>query len=149
MWALALLATAMPMAVNDDLLAGAAANQHVAFELITSWGHSRTAQRGGSRPPGLWMMGGTLRLLKRSGRGVLHTDLAAAAAYTQGLDAAARVRCPTLLLLGEHDRMTPPAAAKALGEAITGAETIVLPGCGHIMMEEQPDRVLDALIELV
>lgn len=148
-WALALLATAMPMAVNDDLLAGAAANQHVAFELITSWGHSRTAQRGGSRPPGLWMMGGTLRLLKRSGRGVLHTDLAAAAAYTQGLDAAARVRCPTLLLLGEHDRMTPPAAAKALGEAITGAETIVLPGCGHIMMEEQPDRVLDALIELV
>jgi len=147
--ALALLATAMPMAVNDDLLAGADANQHVAFDLINSWGHSRSAHCGGARPPGLWMMGGTLRLLERSDRGVLHADLAAAAAYTQGLDAAARVRCPTLLLLGEHDRMTPPVAAKVLGEVIAGAEIVILPGCGHIMMEEQPDQVLDALIGMV
>ena len=34
-----------------------------------------------------------------------------------------RIACPVLLLLGSEDRMTPPAKAKALAEAIPGAMT--------------------------
>ena len=49
-------------------------------------------------------------------------------------------------MLGDRDAMTPPRAAKALAEAIPKSETVVLKGCGHMMMAEQPDQVLDALI---
>ena len=66
--------------------------------------------------------------------------------YTQGLDSAKTVQCPALLVLGDRDAMTPPKAAKALADAIPDSRTVVLKGCGHMMMAEQPDQVLDALI---
>jgi pimeloyl-ACP methyl ester carboxylesterase len=144
--AIALLGTSAPMPVTDALLAAAKADDHGAFDMVTLWGLSRDGQMGGNRAPGLWMTGGGLRLLEHSAPGVLYADLSACNDYTDGLASAAKVRCPALLLLGARDAMTPPRAAKALAEAIAESETIVLPGCGHMMMIEQPDQVLDALI---
>lgn len=144
--ALALLGTAAPMAVSDALLDAAKANDHGALDMVTLWGLSRGGQVGGNRAPGLWMTGAGLRLLERARPGVLHADLGACNAYKDGLAAARKVRSPTLLLLGARDVMTPPRAAKTLAEAIAGAKTVVLPDCGHMMMIEQPDQVLDALI---
>jgi len=63
--------------------------------------------------------------------------------------AAAQVRCPTLLLLGSRDLMTPLKVGKELAKAITGSRTTVIDGAGHAMMSEAPDAVLDALRELV
>ena len=143
---LALLGTAAPMPVSDALLAATKAGEHGAFDMVTLWGLSRDGQVGGNRAPGLWMTGSGVRLLERSAPGVLFADLTACNAYKDGLEAAKKIRCPTLLLLGERDAMTPPRAAKALGEAIAGSTTVVLAGCGHMMMVEQPDQVLDALI---
>ena len=143
---LALLGTSAPMPVTDALLAAAKAGDHGAFDMVTLWGLSRDGQVGGNRAPGLWMTGGGVRLLERSAPGVLFADLTACNAYKDGLEAAKKIRCPTLLLLGERDAMTPPRAAKALGEAIAGSTAVVLAGCGHMMMVEQPDQVLDALI---
>ena len=73
----------------------------------------------------------------------------AEAGYRDGLEAAPRVRCPVLLVLGREDRMTPPRAARALAEAIPSAQTVVLDACGHMSMTERPDRVLDALREAI
>jgi pimeloyl-ACP methyl ester carboxylesterase len=143
---LALLGTAVPMAVTDALLAAAKADDHDAFDMVNLWGLSRDGQVGGNRAPGLWMTGEGLRLLERAAPGVLYADLSACNAYQDGLASAAKVQCQTLLLLGERDTMTPPRAAKALAEAVAGAKTVVLPGSGHMMMIEQPDQVLDALI---
>ncbi len=56
------------------------------------------------------------------------------------------VRCPALLILGARDIMAPPRAAKELAEALPDVQTITLPGCGHSMMAEEPDAVLDALV---
>jgi pimeloyl-ACP methyl ester carboxylesterase len=144
--ALALLGTSVPMPVTDALLAAAKADDHDAFDMVTLWGLSRDGQVGGNRAPGLWMTGGGLRLLERSGPGVMYADLAACNDYKDGIASARTIQCPTLLLLGERDAMTSPRAAKALAEAIAGSETVVLAGCGHMMMVEQPDQVLDALI---
>lgn len=144
--ALALLGTAVPMPVTDALMSAAAANDHSAFDMVTLWGLSRDGQVGGNRAPGLWMTGGGLRLLERSAPGVIHSDLQACNAYADGLKAAEAVACPTVLVLGARDAMTPPRTAKALAEAIPDARTVVLEDCGHMMMVEQPDRVLDALI---
>jgi len=143
---LALLGTSVPMPVTDALLSAAEAGDHAAFDMVTLWGHSRDGQVGGNRAPGLWMTGGGLRLLERSGEGVMFSAMTACNDYAHGLDSAAEVRCPTLLVLGDRDAMTPPRAAKPLAEAIPGAKTVVLAGCGHMMMAEQPDQVLNALI---
>ncbi len=144
--ALALLGTAVPMPVADGLLSAAAADDHSAFDMVTLWGLSRDGQVGGNRAPGLWMTGGGLRLLERSAPGVMHKDLAACNAYTDGLETAKSVACPTALILGARDLMTPPRASQALAEALPDARTVVLEHCGHMMMVEQPDQVLDALI---
>jgi pimeloyl-ACP methyl ester carboxylesterase len=143
--ALALLGPAVPMAVNEALIDAARRNEHVALELINGWSHSAAHQLGGNRQPGLWMMGQSLRLLERTRPGVLHVDLAACSRYENGLAAAAKVRCPTLLLLGARDQMAPARNAAPLVQALQDARTVTLPGTGHAMMTEAPDAVLDAL----
>jgi pimeloyl-ACP methyl ester carboxylesterase len=145
--ALALLGAAPSMPVHPDLLAAAAADDPLAFELITSWGHGSTGHRGGNRAPGLWLLGGGERLLQRSKPGVLSCDLMACNAYTaaRGLEVAARVACPSLVLLGTQDRMTPAKAGRELAATIPGAQAVELADCGHMMMLEKPDETLDAL----
>ena len=142
---LALLGPAVPMAVSDALLDAAKADDHVAYELINGWSHSAPRQIGGNRVPGMWMTGDALRLMERSAPGVLYTDLSACNAYADGLGAAANVRCPTLVVLGQRDLMAPAKNAAALCEALAGVRVVTLAGAGHAMMAEQPDAVLDAL----
>jgi pimeloyl-ACP methyl ester carboxylesterase len=147
--AIALLGVAARMPVHPDLLALAAADDPAARDMVNVWAFGARAERGGSRAPGLWMIGGGRALLDRGNPGVLSTDLIACNAYDGAAAAAAGVSCPALLVLGERDRMTPAKAGHALAAAISGARTVVLPGGGHMMMVEQPDPVRDALAEVL
>jgi pimeloyl-ACP methyl ester carboxylesterase len=142
--ALALLGGALAIPVNGMLLDPAAANDHLAYDLLNVWGYGRRAQLGVHRMPGLWMMKGGLRIMERAAKGLLSTDLLATNAY-DGAGAAAAVSCPTLVVIGEKDMMTPAKAGRALVEAIPGAASVMFPGLGHIMLEEDPDATLDAL----
>ena len=142
---IALLGTAMPMAVSDDLLAAAKADDPAAFDMITIWGHSRAGQTGGNTAPGMWMTGNGMRLLERAAPGVLHADLKACNDFRLLEEQLSGIACPTLALSAARDLMTPRAAAEAVTSAIPGAEMITLANCGHMMMAEQPDKVLDAL----
>jgi pimeloyl-ACP methyl ester carboxylesterase len=143
--ALALLGIAARMPVHPDLLAAARADDHLAPELIVSWGYGPAGRVGGQPAPGLWLAGGGMRLLERAGQGVLATDLAACDAYDGAEEAAARVACPTLFLLGAEDRMAPPAKVRSLVKAIPGADSVILADTGHMMMVEQPEAVTAAL----
>ena len=118
----------------------------LAPELICDWGFGPAGHFGGHKAPGSWMLGHALRLLGASTGPRLHTDLAACNAYQDGLQAAAKVRCPTLVIAGAADRMTPARHGAKLAEAIEGAQLVALPACGHMMMVEQPDATLDALL---
>ena len=142
---IALLGTVVPMPVSDLLLDAARANDHVAYELINGWSYSAGRQLGGNQIPGMWMTGSALRLMERARPGVLHTDLTACHAYAGGLAAAAAVRCAALVIVGERDQMAPPKGAQALLATLAEARTVTLPGCGHALMAEEPDAVLDAL----
>ncbi len=146
---LALLGPAVPMAVSDDLLEAARRDDHVAFELINGWSHSADKQLGGNTIPGLWMTGVNMRLMERSLPGVLATDLNACRLYANGLEAAAAVRCPALVVMGSRDIMAPPKGAQALIAALADARVVTLADTGHALMAEQPDAVLDALRELL
>jgi pimeloyl-ACP methyl ester carboxylesterase len=143
---IALLGTAFPMQVSDTLLTAAGANDHSSLDMITIWGHSAEAQIGGNAVPGMWMTGSYLRLIERAKPGVLFTDLKACNDYRAGLESAARVTCPALLICGKRDVMTPARGAKALAGKLANSTTVTLDGTGHSLMTEQPDQVLDALI---
>ena len=144
--ALALLGVAAEMPVHPDLLAATRSNDPVAWDLIVSWGFGKPAHFGLNRAAGIWMQGGGRSLLARGPDDVLGLGMAACDAYKGGLGAAAKVTCPTFLVCGNRDQMTPPKAAAPLSAAIAGAQTVVIDGAGHMMMVEKPDETLDALI---
>ena len=141
---IALLSTAVPMTVSSQLLAAAAVNDHVAFELINSWSFSAKHLLGGNPWPGVWMTGNAMRLMERARPNVLHADLVACRDYTSGLRAAAAVECRSLVLLGARDIMTPAKAAREITATLRDVSVVTL-DCGHSMMSEEPDAVLDAL----
>ena len=142
---LAMVGTTVPMPVSDAILDAARADDHAAFDMLTQWGYSQAHQYGGNRNGGIWMIGSTLRLFERSGPGVLYNDMNACNSYTDGLARAAHVHCPTLLVLGEEDRLTPARSTRGLREALADAQVVVLPGAGHTIMVEEPNALLDAL----
>jgi pimeloyl-ACP methyl ester carboxylesterase len=143
---IALIGTASAIPVHKDLLGAARETPERAYAMMTAWAHGTDAKLGGNPAPGLWMTGGTLALLARNGPGVLHTDLAACAAWTSGPDAARRVECPALVVIAANDIMTPPKAGQELARLIAGGRSITAPGCGHMIPAEAPDAMLDALI---
>ncbi len=55
------------------------------------------------------------------------------------------IRCPTLILVGEHDSSTPQSVAYGLAEAIRGAKIAVIPDASHIVTIEAPAAVNEAL----
>jgi pimeloyl-ACP methyl ester carboxylesterase len=140
-----LVGAAAAMPVHADLLAAAQANSPDAIAMVSLWGLGAQASLGGNSAPGQWMLGGTQRLLEKTAPGVLHADLAACNAYAAGAEAAANVVCPAMLILGERDLMTPLKAGKALAALIPGAQTLVLPGAGHMLMTERPDAVAEGI----
>ncbi|MEO8305307.1 MAG: alpha/beta hydrolase [Betaproteobacteria bacterium] len=142
---IALIGPAAPMAVADALLDAAKRNDHLAYELITGWSYSAGKQLGGNRMPGVWLTGNAMRLMERTKPGVLHADLKACNDYAGGLAAAARVLCPALAIVGARDIMAPPKNAKELIGALPDVRAVDVPDCGHALMAEQPDAVLDAL----
>jgi pimeloyl-ACP methyl ester carboxylesterase len=59
----------------------------------------------------------------------------------------AAIGCPTLVLVGDADQLTPPERAQEIAAAIPGARLVVVPDSGHLSTLEQPERVNAALLE--
>lgn len=58
-----------------------------------------------------------------------------------------RIRCPTRVIVGEDDRITPPAVAEEMAAAIPAARLQVIPRAGHLAPMEEPDAVTATLRE--
>jgi pimeloyl-ACP methyl ester carboxylesterase len=43
--------------------------------------------------------------------------------------------------------MTPPRNSEVLARLIPGSRTVTIADCGHMLVAEQPDATLDALIQ--
>jgi pimeloyl-ACP methyl ester carboxylesterase len=96
----------------------------------------------------MWLRGASRSLMRQvlhaQGDPLLfHTDFTACNAYGGAEAAAARLRCPVHLVLGQADQMTRPSATAGLA-AFTRATVHKVPA-GHALMAEAPDAVLDAL----
>jgi pimeloyl-ACP methyl ester carboxylesterase len=59
----------------------------------------------------------------------------------------AAIACPTLVLVGDDDQLTPPALAREMAAGIRGARLVTIPQCGHLSTLERPQAVNEALVE--
>lgn len=146
---LALVGTAYPMKVSNALLDASLNEEQRAIDMVNIWSHTSIAHKPSCPGPGFYVMGGSQRLMQRISKmnpaKVFHTDFSACNAYANGEAAAKSVTCPTLLLLGKRDMMTPPKATALLRSTIAGNKVVEIDHCGHSLMAEQPDAVLDTL----
>ncbi len=146
---LAMVATAYPMKVSDALLDAAKNDEPKAIDMVNIWSHSSIAQKPACPGPGFYVMNGGLRLKQRISQinpaQVFYTDFSACNQYANGLQAAQSVKCPVLFLLGQRDQMTSPKSTASLMAAMPQARSVLVERCGHELMAEQPDQVLDEL----
>ena len=145
---LVLVGTAYPMAVSQALLDSARDNPFAAIDSVNAFSHSTMAAKPSHPGPGAWLHGANRALSRRmqAGQGEVNlflNDFQVCDRYRGGIEAAARVRCPATVIVGERDQMTLAKNANAIASALN-APTIVLPA-GHALMTEAPDAMLAAL----
>ena len=59
------------------------------------------------------------------------------------------VTVPTMIVVGEHDVMTPPSFSEAISESIFGSTLHIVQNCGHLPPIEKPREVAALLRELL
>lgn len=64
--------------------------------------------------------------------------LLAMAGRTDSSEALSRIDVPTLILVGEHDAVTPPTAAKSMHDVIPNSELYLISNAGHMSNLENP-----------
>lgn len=57
------------------------------------------------------------------------------------------IRCPTLVLCGLGDLLTPPEHSREIAAGVPGARLELLADCGHLLTLEQPARVNQILLD--
>lgn len=55
------------------------------------------------------------------------------------------ISCPTLVIVGANDILTPPELAREIADGISGAELKIIEDCGHLSAIEQPEAVSEAI----
>jgi len=145
---LVLLGAAYPMRVSDALLNTAREAPLRAIDMVNALSISTPASKPGYPGPGSWVHGSNRALMRRTQEGqtelnLFEHDFRLCDAYAGGTAAMDKVKCPSTLIVGERDQMTPPKAAKELAATLK-ARVIHVP-TGHHLMAEAPDAVLAAL----
>ena len=59
----------------------------------------------------------------------------------------AAIKCPTLVLVGDDDALTPPVLSREIADGIAGSRLVIVADCGHLSTMEQPEAVNKALVE--
>jgi pimeloyl-ACP methyl ester carboxylesterase len=57
-----------------------------------------------------------------------------------------QLRCPTLVMCGDSDQLTPPPHSAEIAQLVPGAELAMVPRCGHMLTMERPAEV-SAMLE--
>ena len=80
-------------------------------------------------------------MVRRAGPAALIRQNRAVMARADRRPRLAQVACPTLVLCGEADRLTPPEHSREIAQGVPGARLEIVPGAGHMLTMEQPARV--------
>jgi len=135
---LILLGAGARLRVHPDFLASSAnqVNYLTAVKMFIDWGFSPQA-------PSRLVELASQRMVESSPQ-VLYGDFMAC----DGFDVTKRlseIGCPSLVICGEQDRMTPLRYAQFLVDRIRDARLETIPGGGHMVMLEKPREVMDVM----
>lgn len=88
-----------------------------------------------------------LQLVLRAGAAQLVAQNRAVLSRRELRPALPSIACPTLVLCGDDDQLTPPERSREIADAIPGARLEVVADAGHLMTLEQPERVNALLLD--
>lgn len=87
-------------------------------------------------------------LSKAPDRGII-SGLVAMATRTDSTPSLSKIRIPTLLLVGEEDKVTPSSDSEVMAKAIAGSQMKILSKAGHLSNLENPQKFNDHLSEFL
>ncbi len=94
-------------------------------------------------------------VMARIGDGIRRTPVAGFAGCCQAIskvdlvERLKEIRCPVLVLVGEHDHGTPPHMAREIHANLPGSEFVVIPSASHLSNIEQPELFNRALLDFL
>lgn len=133
---LILLGSSARMPVAPALLAGLSDDPQSAIDVFTQ------NLYGPAAPPD--MVAATAEAYQQLDAQLLRNDLLACNAF-DARQQLGRIACPTLVLCGEEDRMTPLKFSVSLSTGLPNARMQSFPGAGHMLMLEAPAQVNAAM----
>lgn len=137
---LALVGTGARLPVMPALLENMEREPTAAIRLIVAYAYSHSAA------PQLRSAGAAAFM--RTNPQIFHADLLACHAFDVRTRLGA-VTCPTLVICGNEDRITPPKFSQYLYNSIAGSKLVMVPAAGHMVLLEQPEAVNTALSQFV
>lgn len=143
---LSLIATGAAIPVNEQLLQLAHNNKPAAVSAMLNWGFGESYQFGISQVPGLAPLAMVDQIMQQN---PLANDLAVCQAYLQGEISAQHITAPAQLIVGQHDRMTPLKAGRALAELLPNLHSKSELAAGHMLPIEESAACLTLLREFI
>ena len=131
------------MPVHPDLLELAQNGDSDAVKLMMKWGYEGSKKFIGGNP---------VEKIIQSPRDIseiLAIDLNACNNYSNGSEAAKVIDLPSLLILGELDKMVNLEAGKKFSNLIKNSTTHVIKGCGHMIMIEKAFEMREKILEFL
>ena len=131
------------MPVNKDLIDLASNGDSDAVKLMMKWGYEGSKKFIGGNP--------VERIIQtpRDITKILAVDLIACNNYSNGLDAAKALDCPTMFILGELDKMVNLEVGKKFSNLVKNSKTHVINGCGHMIMIEKAFEMREKILEFL
>lgn len=84
-------------------------------------------------------------MAKNTGKEAFVREERAIMSRAEGLSLLPSIACPTLVLCGRHDALTPLDRHEEMAQAIAGSRLEVIEDCGHLSTLEQPEQVSGAM----
>ena len=91
------------------------------------------------------LTGIVMGMAERIGREAFLRQEEAIMGRADGLEDLRRIACPTLILCGAEDALTPPKVHREMADRISHARFVVIENCGHLSTLERPDEVTAAM----
>ena len=131
------------MPVNKDLIDLAVNGDSDAVKLMMKWSYEGSKKFIGGNP---------LKKIIQSPNDIskiLAVDLIACNNYTNGLDAAKGINCPTMLIFGQLDKMVNLEVGKKFANLVKNSTTHIIDGCGHMIMIEKGFEMREKVLEFL
>lgn len=139
---LGLLGIGIPLEVPEDILE----NLSNPMMVPTALSSLKALSFGAGANPRLIEL--VSKRLAETRTGVLQGDFLACVRFNM-MDAIEMIDQPVILVAGAQDQIVPLRHAQLLGKKIKGAELVVIPDAGHMVMLEQSTEVAERLMKFL